>query len=907
VSTTDPDVGIEGGEGSNRYAGAGNGVIPVTLDGSGGYPSRPPITLDGLVEAAGGRAPENFPPVDSQQIPGRGPAGGRRILGLPGRFLLRLINVLPDRCPPEERTKFYLMAATVLLNALAASYTVPTGLSAAYPGMNDAARLGLALLGAGVVGVIDALIVGYWISPAKYLLDPPLDVPPPLPGPRSRFAVFLPRLAFTGIIVFSLGLLLTLSANMGVINKQLALDAIKDRNNAIATAQQLDDSTIAKDTGKLVSVQAALTTAEAKQTADANRLTCELYGKPRVPGCSPDPGDGPVAKHFQAVVEGSDQQTVNSLEGQVTDLNQEISNARADKLKQEKLGGVTKAAAEPTGLAAVHAAWNQYAAMHGFDWIDRHLMDLLVLAIDIVPLGMKLLGGLSNYEGQAWIRAWEEAVAARYRRETGQKRLTVFRDLYGDLADRWRGTRVRKAEAWLDTDANDPGEMPTIPSPPFMPESPVQSPASPPSSWDNAPPAPRSPVPVIAGNGDPIREGRDARVGDVVSLSQGRYKLLAAITSRETCNTDAFIAGLIRSPGQMAIAGRDVPLRTVKFTRIDTIPTQVELDFVNQFPAAGETLLRTIAKPTAHNRRLIYESPYFPRSDLLHYLYGQPRAYQPRVTVGQVIAIMKSINDAHQRIWEDKFLHNDTRLRNIIMAGPLGDGRANPLLLSPRGVRDGQAMLCDWGSMSKVGDPVEIVASVLESDPAVIRVLMGYDHPQGPNGSAASYASDQYSTFACAYQLLTGCVSPTEGLLVYKYGNETSALAELESGLPYPDLDTLALSGWPDALVEDPLPVRDLNPAVPQALADLVDAGVRANPQERRPQILGIDPPPSPGDVARALRDAINQTAAGLTKAELDLELPRRHARYMWELGAPVGWPSVVLDYITQYWPEYGG
>ena len=945
MSTTDPDVGTDGSEFGYRYSGDdGNGFDPAVLNDGGwdGQPApRPPITLDGVVTAVGGRRPEDFPPLDNQPVPGTEPTGGiRRVLGLPGRFLLRLINVLPEDCPRGERTKFYLMAATVLLNAGAAAYTVPTGLSAAYPGLHGTARLGLALIGAGVVGVMDALIVGYWPSPAKHLVNPPLEAPPPLPGPLRRLGAFVPRLVFTGIMVFGLGLLLTLSANMGVINKQIALDAIKDHNIAVAAAQALDDKTIKADTAELKTVHAKLVTAKAQQRADENRAACELYGKPRVPDCTPNAGNGPVYRHFQNAVTGSDQQQIDSLQSQIGSLNQEIQKARTDKLNQQSGKGVAKAAAEPTGLAAVRAAWDQYARLHGFSWIDRHLMDLLVLAIDIVPLGMKLLGGVSSYERRIWVREWEEAVAAAYRRETGQGRLVALRDLYTGLAGKWRDTRLRKAEAWLDADAGNPGEMPAIPpTPPRSPGPPSPGPPSPgppspgppspgrssrfrfpfrppraqpspdnsatqPLPWPPYPGPPRSPVPRIPDGGDPILAGRDASVGDVVTLPRGQYKLLAAINAHATCNTDSFIAAQIRPPGQVTLVPGDVPVRAVKFTRNDSVPTEVELEFVNRFPPGG-TLLRADIKPTARRRRLVSESHYYPRSDVLHYLYGQPRAKQPRVTVRQVLDIMLSVNDAHRRIWEEGYLHNDTRLRNIIMAGALEDGREDLFLLSPRGVREDQTMLCDWGSMTRIGDRVDVAASVLESDPAVIRVLMGADAPQGPDGSAVSYASDQYSTFACAYQLLTGCVSPTESLLLYQYRNDPHTLAELEK-VSYQELAYTALDGWPGALAEDPLPVRDLNRDVPPALADLVDAGVRANPLERTPRVLGLNPPLSAGEAASAFRDAVSRVEAGLVSAELDLVLPSRHHLYPWRLDAPVGWPPAVLDYIERHWPEYG-
>ena len=865
-----------------------------------------PIELDNLVQDAGGRTPEDFPRSATQPSLGSGPAGGRTILGLPGRFLLRLINVLPDRCPPEERTKFYLMALTVLLNAAVAGYTVPTGLSVAYPALHGPARAGLALVGAGVVGVMDALIVGYWVSAAAYRLNPP-DRPPPLPGPLKRFSVFIPRLAFTGIIVFGLGLLLTLSANKGVIAKQLAINSIKDRNAAIAAAQTLDDKTISADTVKLGAAQLELNAAQLQQTADENRASCELYGRPPVPGCSGNAGYGPVYRHFEKVANGSDQVAVTSLQNEVNSLQQEISTARADRLREESNKDVFRAAAEPAGLSGVRAAWDEYADSHGFDWVDRYLMDLLILGVDIVPLGMKLFSGVSSYEAIAWEREWDDAVATKNRRQAEHKRLSVYAEFYNGAADIWRETRLRKVQAWLEADADDPGE---IPRPPVIVASPQPDMA--PAGHRPFEPPPVHRIPSSRRHDDdanPIREHRDAQVGDVVQLALGRYKLLAQITTRESYNCDAFIAALIRSPGQVAVVGRDVPLRAVKFSRQGAGPSPAELDFVNRFPAPGETLLRTLPKLTAHNRRIVYESPYFPRSDVQRYFYGDPRSHYPRLTVGQVIKIMRSVNDAHRRIWEEDFLHNDTRLRNLIMSGPLEDGRENPVMLSPRGFRDDQVMLCDWGSMSYVGEPFDtfasVVASVLESDPAVLRVLLGFDDPLGANQSPLSFASDQYGTFACAYQLLTGCISPTEGQLIYRYENDRYDVAYLET-VTYAELVKSQLNGWPDALVNDPLPVHELNPNVPLSLARLVDAGLRANPLEREPRILGINPPPRPRDVANQLEEAIDHVAAGLTKAELDQVLPARHEKYLWQLEEPVGWPADVLDYVEQHWPEYG-
>jgi Domain of unknown function (DUF4407) len=863
----------------------------------------PAMGLDAYVTAVGGLAPEDFPgaarPPDSGQAAGL----ARKLLGLPGRFLLRLINVLPEQCPREERTKFYLMSATVLLNASVAAYTIPTGMTVAYPALNGAAKAGLALLGGAIVGVMDALIVGYWVSAAKYRIDPP-DEPPPLPGPLRRFGVFIPRLAFTGIIVFGLGLLLTLSANTGVIAKQASLDAIHDRNAAIAAAQAVDNATIAADTAKLKTAVLQLQAAQNKQTADANRASCELYGTPRVPGCSLERGPGPNYRYFENAATGSDQQAVNSAQAEVNSLQAEITKARADKANQEKIKDVQVAARVPTGLSAVNAEWNQYADSHGLNFADRYLMELLILGVDLVPLGMKLFGGISSYEAIAWEREWNDAVISRGRRRAAHARLAALTGLYASAAAKWRETRLRKLGTWLDADADNAGRPPQ--PLPVAPQSNGDAPGG--QAHTAAPPPPTSRRRPDDGP-NPIREGRDAAVGDVVQLAAGPYKLLAQLTTRASYNGDVFIAVRIRNLGQAAGGGLDVPVRAVKFTRAGDTPARAELDFVNRFPAPGETLLRTQPRPTAGNLRLIYESQYFPRSDIMRYLYGAPRLRVPRVTVGQVVEIMRSVCDAHRRIWEEGFLHNDTRLRNLIMTGPLEDGRYNPDQLTPPVGRAGGVLLCDWGSLTKANERHEwgtgVTVSVLESDPAVLRALFGLDEPSAPGQPLQSFVTDQYGMFACGYQLLTGGISPTEGMLVYGYGNDQFAVASLEHAT-YEELVQPDLRGWPDALVTNPLPVRELNPDVPPALAAVIDAGVRANPLEREPAVLPVGGTLRARDVAGASEEAIDQAAAALSGTELERWLPTRHEHFLWQLDEPVGWPDEVLGYVANHWPEYG-
>jgi hypothetical protein len=384
--------------------------------------------------------------------------------------------------------------------------------------------------------------------------------------------------------------------------------------------------------------------------------------------------------------------------------------------------------------------------------------------------------------------------------------------------------------------------------------------------------------------------------------------LLAEITNHASYNGDVFIAGRVRYPGQAAAVERDIPVRTVKFTRSSSRPRLAELDFIDDFPALGETLLHTLARQTAGNQRLIYESQYFPRGDVMRYLYGSRGGGYPSVTVGQVIEIMQCVSDAQRRIWEKGFLHNDTRLRNLIMAGPLDDGRYNPDQLTPAEPHPGAVMLSDWGSMSYLGEPFDqdtpVTASPLEGDPAVFRFLLGIDQ-LAPGQSPLGIASDQYCLFSCAYQLLSGGISPTAGLLTYRHGNEPYAVARLEAA-QLDELRDSQVPGWPDALTVDPLPVQAFNEDIPDALAELVDAGVRADPLRRLPQLVTLDGVIRPRDAASATGEALDRVIGSLTQRQQWQPVPGRNRAFLWRLDAPVGWPNEVLSYVERNWPEYG-
>jgi hypothetical protein len=950
-----------------------NGNGSAGHNGNGASPGQRPVELDSYVMAAGGRQPEDFPSAVYPKADDTS-AGGERLPAIPGRFLLRLISVQPNRCRPRERAKFYLMAVTVVLNAAVAAYTVPTGLAVAFPGLRGIAGLGLGLLGAGVVGVMDALIVGHWVSAARYRVNPP-ERPPALPTWWRRLGVFIPRLGFTLIIVFGLGLMLTLSANKGVIAKQASVDAISDRNNAIKAAQALDDQIIQQDTIKLASAERDLTKAQNQETADQNRASCELYGRPRVPGCSPHAGPGFDYRHFKQVANGPDQKAVAAAQGEVNSVQAELTKARKDKAAQGRIGAVKTAAVTATGLSAVSAEWDEYASSHHLSWMDRYLMDLLVLGVDLVPIGMKLFGGMSSYEALGWEYEWNEAVTERRRRMAEHRRLATFQQFYDEAAGMWLRTRLSKLEAWLEADAANPGEPPLVAPPALVPLLPTkrfpeeQSPDR--ARISSALPQPAPPSPATASqdeeapdslarrhisaltvadvnrlyprtpaamahypaptpadvtalrptrsarpggrNGDrsdPVRDGRDAVVGDIVQLAAGPYRLLAQITDHASYNGDVFIAGLVPYRGQTMTPGHEIPVRAVKFTRTDDRPRPAEFEFVNRFPAPGETLLRTLPRSTAGNLRLIYESQYFPRSDVMRYLYGSREAgTSPRITTGQVLEIMSCVSDAQRRIWEENFLHNDTRLRNLIMTGPLEDGRYNPDQLTPAELRPGAVMLCDWGSMSYLGEPfgqgADITASLLEGDPAIFRALLGMRQPADQALPPLSILSDQYGLFSCAYQLLTGGISPTAGLLVYRFGNEPYNVARLEAATDS-ELRGLQLPGWPDVLVTDPLPVQVFNPDIPDPLAALIDAGVRTYPAQREPALAGPDGILRARDAASVTEEAIDRVSRALTGAQRSQPLPGRHPAFLWSLDAPVGWPDEVLRYVAENWPDYG-
>jgi hypothetical protein len=335
----------------------------------------------------------------------------------PLSILLWLVSVQPDRCPPAERVKYYLLATCVLLDALMAAFAVPAGMSVVYPGMHVTAKVGLALLSFSIVGVISSIVVGSWVSGARYRINPP-DDPPPFPGSLRRFGALIPGLVTCSIMSFGIGFLLTLSFNSDIIGKQAALDTLKNRDAAV-TAVTFYDRAVRTDIRDLRAAVVQLVAAQELQTVDANRASCELIGKPRVPGCSLQSGAGPSYRHFKDAVNGPDQKAVNSAQASVSNLETRLENVIVEKARSEHL---IVATGIPTGLSAVEAEWNQCADIYHLSWLDRHLIELMVLSITLAPLGMKLFGGTTMYETDSWLQEWSEAVREKNRRRAEQRR-----------------------------------------------------------------------------------------------------------------------------------------------------------------------------------------------------------------------------------------------------------------------------------------------------------------------------------------------------------------------------------------------------------------------------------------------------------------------------------------------------
>jgi hypothetical protein len=126
---------------------------------------------------------------------------------------------------------------------------------------------------------------------------------------------------------------------------------------------------------------------------------------------------------------------------------------------------------------------------------------------------------------------------------------------------------------------------------------------------------------------------------------------------------------------------------------------------------------------------------YLPCGDLERYVYGKGRPRPPLTHAHAIEAGLTLIRGLRQ-LWDLGLSHNDTRLRNILVAGPLR-GEGDPLAQLAPG-RAGQVMLTDYNFVGYLNelyqDPPGLVVNPLDGDPQTVRwMLEDEDHNAKPS------------------------------------------------------------------------------------------------------------------------------------------------------------------------------
>ena len=906
VSGDDVPGGLDpAGDGTADDTGApadrgGQLVIPApepSLDDAAGPPEPPgdtdppsfgdgePVTLAGFTGFVG--AQPTLPGPAHQFTPAK--------LNPAGRVLLRIIGVDTTAVPDGEQWKLYGLAATVLLNAGLAAAFVPIGATVAYGSLAETAVLVSAALGFFTIGIIDALVVGQWHNYAKYFTRINPDAPiPPMPGTRARCVVLAPRLLVTAGLVFTLGLMLTLAMNRQAVRQEMGtLDA--QHNSATRTSLLAPDNATITAATTQIAKDSATRTADLANAARYQKLaSCESLGFPVVPGCSGHVGPGNLWRTYSSDAKAAAADAAVQQQNIDTE-NTIISQARAHEQKVQDSPQYQQAMIPATGIIAAASAYDAYIAAHHVPWYDAWRMEILLAFLDLTPLLIKLGSGTTQYEAEMWWRAHRRAVQAYEEDRVWKADLQATVALRQGAAVRWVKYGLKRADWLADHGISRPARPEVIPA--ISP----QSPALP----AEVPPAPR-PAPAPAPRSDPFNLHRNAQAGDVIHLSDGDYVLLTRLTQQDSRNADVFIGVEVPKPGQTRPNARNRnPVRAVKLTKLDDAGrviamSDAETALLDNFPV-DPALLEPHSLTESHDGRTAYTMHYHPRGDLERFVYGRGRD-RPQLTGSQAVEVGLTLARGLQKLWDMGLIHNDARLRNILFTGPLAVGDRLSMLVP--GQHD-RAVLTDYNFISRAGgtyhDPPGLVVNALESDPALVRWMLAHADDDGLS-SPLGLASDCYAPFAVVYALLTGGLSPTAALLL-GHGWSREALQRFDT----PD----SVQTWRDMLADQPDLLRADPPSllgfgVPRPLALAVDAGVRAEPILRQPQIAGA------GDINPAfargyVEDQLSQARDKSSTRWLRQPIPKIHDAHPW-LGfieAPVGFPAEVIDYLRAQWPAF--
>jgi hypothetical protein len=851
------------------------------------YEDIDPITLPEAFIDAGGTSELPGPPHDFTAA---------HISRL-GRFFLRIIGVDTSAVPAGEQWKLYGLAATVVLNAGLAAVFVPIGATVAYGTLSRAEIAIGAALGFFTIGIIDALVVGQWHNYAKHFtrIDPDAPIPK-MPGTLARCAVLAPRLLVTAGIVSTLGLMITLAVNQQAVHQEMATQDAEHNKATRTSLLAPDAAAIATATAKI----AQDSKARLADLAAANRYqqlaSCESLGFPIVPGCSGHIGYGQLWRRYS-----SDASTAaadaNTQQQNINTERTAISNAQAHELAVEHSPQYTQSMIQSTGIIAATSAYDGYVQAHHVPWYDAWRMGLLLAVLDLTPLLIKLGSGTTQYEAEQWWRAYRNALLAHYHDSLWHRILKANQQLLFGVAEVWVPAGVDRAARRLTRAKGRPPRrsVPQAVLPPPAPL-PVAIPASEPKL------KPRPPR-----GDDPFNLGRNARLGDVIHLSDGEYILLARLTREESANADVFIGVEVPKPGQLRPVARNRnPVRAVKLTKLDKTGevlrmSDAELALLDSFPV-DSALLEPNSLTESHDGRIAYTMHYHPRGDAERYSFGSGPD-RPRLTNEQAVDVGLVLVRALQKLWDMGLIHNDARLRNILLTGPLlGDSERLSMLVP--GPHD-RAVLTDYNFISRLNgtyhDPPGLVVNALDGDPALVRWMLEHCDEDGM-ASPLTLACDCYASFAVVYALLTGGLSPTAALLRAR-GWDRQAMQRFDT----PD----SVETWRDLLVGYPRLLREDPPSltgfgVPNSLAQVVDAGVRADPMMRQPQFAGagdINPAFARGYIEEELIHARDRTS----HRWLRQPIPQIHEGHPWRglIKAPVGFPYEVIEYLGRHWPAF--
>lgn len=412
---------------------------------------------------------------------------------------------------------------------------------------------------------------------------------------------------------------------------------------------------------------------------------------------------------------------------------------------------------------------------------------------------------------------------------------------------------------------------------------------------------------------DPFNLGRDALPRDVVHLLEGDYLLVSRLTPENRSNSDVFVAVEVPKPGQRVPNARDgSPVRAVKLTRVSTRASreepgggeemsEAESLLLDYFPD-DEALLEIGRVTLGHDGRIAYTMPYLPCGDLERYVYG-PGPGRPRLTNGDAIEAGLTITRGLRQLWELGLSHNDVRLRNVLVTGPLQGSRDRLAGLAPG--RAGKVVLADYnyaGFLNELyRDPPGLVVSALDGDPHVIRWMLEHgDHSGMP--SPLGIGTDCYSVYAVMYSLLSGGLSPTSALLA-RHG---WPLEDIQGFDTPRDVNTWRelLSRDPGLLSQDPPSLAEFG--TDPAVATVLDAGVCADPARRLPRVSG-PADAQPALVHQHVADALTLARASASGEWLQRPLPPLAERHPWYRQyppqPPAGYPREVIHCLGQYWP----